>query len=209
MVKNQNNILHTLESIVLCIRFPFLYKRNRYTGRHYTPAWYTVKMLELHNKIDFNEYVAGRTTRSRYYRFVSKILTALSYVNVFRYIPTSTWLDNLPYGWKQGFAIDMCKEIKQILKRRKRNGDIHHYFIYDVKEKLGELCWYASLHSYELDNVIDKYEDIAYHTCVDCGKPAEYYTDTFMGSYCEEHMKELADAFKYKLGEHYNKFIKE
>lgn len=200
MVKNQSNILHTLESIVLCIRFPFLYKRNRYTGRHYTPAWYTEKLLEIHNKIGFGEYVAGSTLRSRYYRTVSKLLTVLSYVNVFRYIPTSTWLDNLPYGWKQGFAIDMCKEIKRVLKRRKRNGDLYHYFIFDVKEKRGELCWHASLHTYELDNIIEKYEDVAYHTCVECGKPAEYHTDS-LGSYCEEHMEELCEP--------YNKIINE
>lgn len=200
MVKNQSNVLHTLESIVLCIRFPFLYKRNRYTERHYTPAWYASKVTQIINKISFKEYVADKTTRSRYYAIVLKLLWVLSYVNVFRYIPTSTWLDNLPYGWKQGFAIDMCKEIKRALKRRKRNGDVYHYFIYDVKEKRGELCWHASLHTYELDNIIDKYEDVAYHTCVECGKPAEYHTDS-LGSYCEEHMEELC--------EHYNKIINE
>lgn len=208
MVKNPCNVLHTLESIVLCIRFPFLYKRNRYTGRYYTPAWYTSKLMEIDNKVSFCEYVSGKTLRSRYYRIVLKLLTVLSYVNIFRYIPTSTWLDNLPYGWKQRFAIDMCKEIKRALKRRKRKGDVYHYFIYDVKEKRGELCWHASLHSYELEKIIDKYEDIAYHTCIECGNVAEYCTDTF-GSYCEEHMTELAERFKYNLGEHYNKIINE
>lgn len=31
---------HTLYSCYLCIRFPFLYPRNRFTGRHYTNWWF-------------------------------------------------------------------------------------------------------------------------------------------------------------------------
>ena len=39
--------LHTIDSTYLCIRFPFLYPRNRFTGRHYT-NW---KLHELEKKL--------------------------------------------------------------------------------------------------------------------------------------------------------------
>ena len=31
----QNKFLHTLESCWLCLRFPFLYPRNRFSGKHH------------------------------------------------------------------------------------------------------------------------------------------------------------------------------
>ena len=36
----------TIESTILCIRFPFLYPRNRFTGNHYN-NW---RIIEFHRK---------------------------------------------------------------------------------------------------------------------------------------------------------------
>ena len=41
------NIIETVNACYLCIRFPFLYPRNRYTGKHYN-NW---TLLEKGNEI--------------------------------------------------------------------------------------------------------------------------------------------------------------
>ena len=37
-------------NIYLCLRFPFLYPRNRFTGRHYNNWWIRDKIQEIRKK---------------------------------------------------------------------------------------------------------------------------------------------------------------
>jgi len=48
--------LHTIDSIILCIRFPFLYPRNRFTGLHYNNWKMLDKIKELRKEsvVSFN-----------------------------------------------------------------------------------------------------------------------------------------------------------
>ena len=38
----------------------------------------------------------------------------------------------------------------------------------------------------EIQTIINKYEDISYHTCISCGKPAKYLSTGWICPYCEK-----------------------
>lgn len=56
--------LHTLESCYLCIRFPFLYPRNRFTGKHYN-NW---ELLDKAKAINDIWYDYSKTHQEEYYK---------------------------------------------------------------------------------------------------------------------------------------------
>ena len=37
------------------------------------------------------------------------------------------------------------------------------------------------------DELLDKYENISYHTCINCGKSARYLSNGWICPYCEDH----------------------
>lgn len=94
-----------------------------------------------------------------------------------------TYLDSMPNGWRLAFGMDMCKELKEAIKREKRWG----YEVFEVKEKFGTLRWYdnASEEGPILD-VVDKYEAISRTTCVTCGKYAKWMSLGWILPFCEE-----------------------
>lgn len=130
MIKIIKKILGIINSIVLCFRFPFLYPRNRFSGKHevYIP-W----IMKLHN---------------------------WTYENIIQpvcFIPTYTELDAMPKGWRKCFGIQMCKEIKASLKR---HNCLKEYRITQIKEKFGGLRWYNAAAPEEVYKIIQKYEYI-------------------------------------------------
>lgn len=101
---------------------------------------------------------------------------------------TATWLDELPNGWVNGFCEQMCDELMEAL------GDYaDEWIIVQVKEKYGSLrIYHAGLPTDIYDKVeavINKYEDISYHTCCVCGEPATEYSKDWVLPYCSEHIK--------------------
>lgn len=59
-----NKFLHTLESCWLCMRFPFLYPRNRFTGRHQVSALRGITS-KLHKNSIQNVSVTGELEKIR------------------------------------------------------------------------------------------------------------------------------------------------
>lgn len=49
--------LHTIDSTILCIRFPFLYPRNRFSGRHYNNYKLSNYLKNLYNKSNWSGHV--------------------------------------------------------------------------------------------------------------------------------------------------------
>lgn len=233
MIKIVKNFLHTIESCYLCIRFPFLYPRNRFTGRHHvSPNWLLKLTNKYHRKaytnirlgyrfykdpkdcvetnaviehvgkydfkvslisnsilkfesryiespIEFNLQkhvgnsfiITGITTSINTFtgdpfiiyhihknevvndnygfsfktfnicvsRYNEKIYNFIRYVwdNIIDricFIPSYTELDAMPDGWRKVFGIQMCKEIKQELKKY---NYLYKYRITQIKEKFG------------------------------------------------------------------------
>lgn len=94
-----------------------------------------------------------------------------------------TWLDDMPDGWRAAFGEQMCDEILAALNLLSENAK-NEYRIIQIKEKFGELRWYSTWTSTELDNVIDKYSYISSRTCIKCGEPAEYISKGWICPWC-------------------------
>ena len=93
----------------------------------------------------------------------------------------------------------MCKEIKRALLEDGGKEKLKRYRINQIKEKYGELRWYDSHGNKEVNNIIAKYSEISYHTCIDCGRTAKYLTKNWIIPLCEkcitDKQKEVADKF--------------
>lgn len=191
----------------MCIRFPFLYPRNRYTDRHYNCWKILNKINEIHKKYIKNVIIGEKNNIN--YTFKDKIIVYfLQFIHkileIFHCLPTYTELDALYPGWKKTFGIQMCKELKKAIKDSKASK----FRIMQLKEKWGVMELYPAYTTKDIMDVIHKYRNISYYTCVDCGKPAHYLSDGWICPYCEEHApngsKERRDFYgwtksKYKV----------
>lgn len=205
----------TVESTVLCIRFPFLYPRNRFSGLHHTNWKLSEKLDAIHaeafectNKIEFHKGLTEEELNEMKhpkYR-IKNLGKSVEYglLKMWWYfdrlihcVPTSTELDAMDTGWLKAFGIEMCKEIKVSLKK---TGYLRKYRVMQIKEKWGELCWYDAGAPQEVFDIIRKYEGISYRTCIECGRPAKYRTTGWVEPYCEECMpKKSLEPGKYEI----------
>lgn len=103
------------------------------------------------------------------------------------FIPTYTELDAMPEGWRRAFGMDMIEELR---KQLKSEGQLYKHRITDIKEKFGGLRYYVAAASRAVYDIISKYEDISYTTCICCGKPARYITSGWICPYCEDCIDE-------------------
>jgi len=195
---------------ILCLKFHFLYPRNRFTGKHYT-NWrleekikklYVTNFSQRQMKVLYKQFpfAIDKSIDNSYYwndgyakwKFLpDKAIIQYIWYNILYFIlrvlhciPTYTELDQMPAGWRKTFGIAMCKEIKQELLKNGRKT-YNHYRIMQIKEKFGALRWYDNGCTEEIFSIITKYEDISYHTCICCGKPAKFLTKGYILPYCE------------------------
>jgi len=217
------DIIHWLPKAIrasfFCIRFPFLYPKNRFTGKHCN-NWKLMEKIREYEKqmreyckdnidalfekwgekaIEKDGLLGSHVKTKRYLYRMSplrlsikagwyKFLDLAKTVLTFDWIPTYTELDTMPNGWRKGFGIQMCKEIKIALKKLPRKTR-RRYMITDIKEKYGELRWYDIGGTKWVHDIIDKYTKLSYYTCIRCGKPAHYLSEGWICPYCEEHIK--------------------
>ena len=71
----------------------------------------------------------------------------------------------------------------------------------DIKEKYGTLRWYDAGAPKEVYDIIHKYEELSFRTCIECGKPAKYITQGWISPYCEDCIKH--QIYKYDSIEDY------
>lgn len=198
-----NVIKGFIPASILCLRFPFLYPRNRFTGKHQN-FWkindlkkqvyvkYHIFELDKNMKITRNEW------GSIWSEFLYKSLEfADNCLQVIFGIPYYTELDNMPTGWRKAFGVQMCKEIKEALLRAGGRKMLHKYRILDIKEKYGELRWDDNFSVPEVEKIIYKYEYISQRTCITCGRPATGYTpiEYWKSPYCDEHRPRTSKYF--------------
>lgn len=83
-----------------------------------------------------------------------------------------TELINFPNGWFKAFGIDMLEELRaECIKFNYLNK----LRIMDIKEKYGGLRFYVGPipKDSKIFDIINKYEEMSYHYCMICGRPAE------------------------------------
>lgn len=112
-------------------------------------------------------------------RFTGEIMEGYDY--------SYTELDDMPDGWRIAFALEMCEELLSILTE----GDcVADYRIIQIKEKFGELRWYASAVP---RNILDKYnafickyEELSRKTCIQCGAKATKVSKGWISPWCDK-----------------------
>ena len=118
----------------------------------------------------------------------SKILTwfneyPLQYLMFWTYY---TELDAMDTGWRKRFGIQICKEIKAALIKAGGYKLLYKYRIMQIKEKFSELRWYDNGAPDSVHKIIEKYQNLSYYTCVNCGKDAVYRSKGWICGYCED-----------------------
>ena len=190
-----------IPATILCIRFPFLYPRNRFSGKHYNNWHLQIKQRDAHEKAykfvgEFgNKENPARIVKvSGWWAFVEKFYSAIeNFLGIFHFIPYYTELDVLDKGWRKAFGLYICKDIKRALLEDGGRKRLRMYGIDQIKEKYGELCWYDHGGNEETNKIIAKYTFISRHTCIVCGKSADYVTRGWIEPYCKEHLPDYID----------------
>jgi hypothetical protein len=201
-------IKNIINNTILCVRFPFLYPRNRFTGLHYSNWKMIDKMSEYHKRAVHGEFKDNK--------FTIKIISKRAYVQwlvlkfyhdyilqLFHCIPTYTELDAMEAGWRKNFGVQICKDLKKALLKDAGIKGLYEYRIMQIKEKYGQLRIYDTWSTKGTMKVIAKYENISEHICVICGKEAIGHSTGYILPYCAEHAPE---TFFVKFGEEEEKF---
>ena len=291
-----NRILRIPKCVYLCIRFPFLYPRNRFTDKHQVSPNWLVKLSNKYYKkaytkinlsykfykdpkecTEFNSIIrdvgkynfnvnltpsgilkfestyidsplefnlqkhvgkdftiTGITTSTNIFtndpyiiyhvhknkitkynygfacktlkicvdKFYKKVYNSIIFIwdniiNRICFIPTSTELDAMPTGWRKAFGIQMCKDLKKVLKK---HNYLYKYRIIQIKEKFGMLAWYSngSPNGCEYP-IINTYEELSERTCICCGAKAKYITRGWISPYCKKCVPKnvVSDEIKY------------
>lgn len=146
-------------------------------------------IVETKDKTDKSNYgfhhESVQTITNRWKFFWYKVLEWIDEQILDRILFISTWteLDAMEPGWRKAFGIQMCEELKQQLKK---DHYLYKYRITQIKEKWGYLHWYDEGSSREVQDIISKYENISWNTCIMCGKPATKITAGWISPYCDD-----------------------
>lgn len=100
-----------------------------------------------------------------------------------------TELDAMPDGWRAKFGEQLCEELREELIKA---NYLDKYRIMQIKEKFGGLRWYDNGITEEGHNIIRKYEELSYKTCIDCGRPATKMSVGWISPYCDKCAEKLS-----------------
>ena len=195
--------------IYMCIKYPFLYPRNRFSGLHYNNWRIQNKLKNLQKKYHvfcyLDEGVSSEPFSKECYfkqtghcieywkNYWAKPLYHIIkfYHNVVLQIifclTMSTEWYSLEKGWKIAFGNQYLKELKTQLKKDKM---LYKFRIIQIKEKWGRLQLYPAFASEKVYSIISKYEDLSWHYCIDCGAPATHVSKGWVCPYCKKCVKE-------------------
>lgn len=134
-----------LANITLCMRYPFLVPRSRWTDK---VVWYEDITDTLWDE-ERNE--AGRRAEPF----------------------ATTELDAMPLGWMARYGLEICEDILSLLRSSSVEGATECYRIDQIKEKWGYLHWYDSCVAEDvygdLSLLVSFYEKVSERVCIGCG----------------------------------------
>lgn len=193
-----------LKNTWLCLRFPFLYPRNRFTGLHYN----NFKILDFQSKIykKYHRFYLKKDapeSESKWFRNKTEVVDTYwtnplicflyhivdfwhDYVlQWFHCLTSYTELDMIPEVWKKDFGMDWAKAVKNYLK----SHNIKRYRIAQLKEKWGEFDWlYPPGIDQEAIDIEEYFIKRSKIICYRCGKPATKVTpiESYKLFYCDK-----------------------
>lgn len=86
------------------------------------------------------------------------------------------WFKDAFPGWYKAFGKQFADEVQtEWSKLSKKDRD--SIYIVQLKEKYASLRCYLSCHTKEIGDIIDKYEEMSYNYCINCGKPGSVRED--------------------------------
>lgn len=204
--KNKRGFFKTVKSTLLCVKYPFLYPRNRWTGKHYN-NW---KLIDKLNKLYSEAYKAnGREKEFKIEVIDRKKAIMYKILNFWNDYPLQ-WIhfpigytewDAMPEGWMNAFGKKLLKELKESILEDGGRKYLHNVRIMDIKEKWGRLEIYLSAYGDKTFDLIQRYGEMSESICIECGEPAVGYTTIKSGwirPYCDDCRKEFAESEKMK-----------
>ena len=120
----------------------------------------------------------------------------------------STYLDDIPVGWKKAFGEMMCEEIKQELTIC---NYLDEFRIVQAKEKFGGLRIYTNGEPVDckVQQIIDKYSTLSENICIICGKPDVPITNNgWISPYCKKCFTTPNDWYKKEFPNEVDKWIR-
>jgi hypothetical protein len=111
-------------------------------------------------------------------------------------LPIYTEWDAVPEGWRIAFGDQYLRDLKNQLKK---DGMLYSWRILQIKEKFGTLRLYCNMGSEDLYKLIDKYEDLSWNTCINCGKPATKISNGWISPYCDDCFPETSEIYQQKI----------
>ena len=202
----------------MCMKYPFLYPRNRFTGRHYN-NWKVIDLAgniaKKYSHVSFSKgeqlselEISEFKSLYPYYVECPSDKMIKGWVNwwakplhklirfyhnfilqIFHCLPTYTEWDAVELGWNKAFGKQYLNDLK---KQLKKDNCLYSWRITDIKEKWGRFQLYCNWGSKELYELIDKYEDLSWNTCIKCGNPSTHISKGWVLPYCEECAKKNA-----------------
>lgn len=103
--------------------------------------------------------------------------------------------DNIGLQWGTGIDCNdgwynliytLLEKIEEVYKRNNRSMD--DFIVEQIKEKYGELRFYATTDLKEAFDLIDEYENLSATICENCGKSGSLHTNSnrYMLTLCED-----------------------
>lgn len=205
-----------INNIYLCIRFPFLYPRNRFNGLHYTNWKLEDKFRDVsksifdYSKNNYQKYFDKFGTSAFGYdedeEFdISKAFLKAGYAIKlassklkfqYRFYNFLRYFLQIFHCLPTYTELDSMSEgwrkcfgiqmCKEIKSALKESNFLYKYRITQIKEKFGGLRWYDECSPDEVQRIINKYEYISANTCIYCGKTAKYISEGYILPYCED-----------------------
>lgn len=187
-----------IQSTILCIKYPFLYPRNRFSGRHYENHKINKMLVYLYERgyrLGTSENSFRSTIKNPFYSFLYKLLDLFyNYpLQWMFFIPTWTEWDAMESGWKRAFGDALLKDLKNAMIADGGYRYLYGVRIMQIKEKFGVLEIYLSSYGKKTQEVIERYNDLSWKTCIVCGKPATGHTTGWISPYCDD----CADKIKH------------
>ena len=207
------NLRKAIKATALCVRYPFLYPRNRWNGLHYTNHVITKKISELYKEshesgMDNDDHFYTRITNR--WKYILWRLLSFYHDHVLQWthcLTDYTEWESIPDGWRNAFGDQMLNDLRKAMIKDGGYRYLHKVRILQVKEKFGTLRIYLDTYGKEIEEVIERYEELSWHTCIRCGKPAVGYTTSWICPYCKDCKKSMdrkghrGEWFKYFNGQ--------
>ena len=180
-------VINIPRATYLCIKYPFLYPRNRFNDLHYNNWKIKNFLIGLTKK--YAVFKSENSFELKWTNWWAKSLHTIvkfyhDYIlQIFHCLPTYTEWDCMEPGWKKAFGKQYLKDLKEAATK---DGYLKSLRIMQLKEKWGQCQLYLNMYGDNVFKVIQKYEDLSWNTCIKCGKPATHTSTGWICPYCED-----------------------